>query len=72
MGHDLREHGRFVDHQTRAVHEIDGGCARHFIEKGEDFVAHETHEGFARHALGPDGPAEAVAGDGGLPRLGGV
>jgi hypothetical protein len=67
----LRHHRGLVDRQARAGHEVVRGALAQLGEKGEHLVADETHQRFAREALGPDRPAEALARDRGRGAQGG-
>ena len=59
----LGQHGGLVDRQARTGHEVGGAALAQFGEESEHLVADETHDRFARQALGPDRPAEAFARD---------
>jgi hypothetical protein len=68
--HDLREHRRLINGQSRALHEVDRRAIGHLGEESKDLVADETYQGFTREPLGPDRPPEALARNG-LHPLGG-
>ncbi len=57
----LRQHHRLVDHQSRAVHEVDRAACGDFGIEGENLIAQEADQILARESPSPMGPAETVA-----------